>query len=189
MHDAVWGEKESQRRGRFECWDCTGAETLEGSLRTPSRACARGAERRQAAADRDSGAPVALRETAGRWSAREETGRNPGQGCRERTLEGENPGELPAVDVLNPRLVARDSREDKPRNRGPQGRASCLGRWLHLREETVSGCVEAETLRRLPGRRKLRRVNPRSAAGVRQNRRGIEGSKPPRGWPNPEGGT
>jgi hypothetical protein len=33
------------------------------------------------------------------------------QGCRERALEGRNPREHPAVDVLNPRPVARDSRE------------------------------------------------------------------------------
>jgi hypothetical protein len=39
------------------------------------------------------------------------------------------------------------------------------------------------------GRRKLRRVNPKSAAGVKQNRHGLGGSKPPRGSPNPEGGT
>jgi len=116
-----------------------------------------------------------------RKSVWEEAGRNPGQGCRERTLEGENPREPPAVDVLNTRPVARDFREEKPRNRGPQIRASCFGRWLHLREETVGGCVEAETLRRLSGRRKLRRVNPMSAAGVKENRRGIEGRKPSRG--------
>jgi hypothetical protein len=73
-------------------------------------------------ADRHSGAPVASRETAVRRSAGEEIGRNPDPGCRERTLEGTTPGEPPAVDVLNPRPVARDSREDKPRNRGLQGR-------------------------------------------------------------------
>jgi hypothetical protein len=41
----------------------------------------------------------------------------------------------------------------------------------------------------LLGRRKLRRVNPKSAAGVKQNRHGAEGRKPSRGYPNPEGGT
>jgi len=64
----------------------------------------------------------------------------PGQGCRERTLEGTTPREPPAVDVLNPRPVARDSRKDKPRNRGPQGRPPASvggvtcgrnGRWAH----------------------------------------------------------
>jgi hypothetical protein len=66
----------------------------------------------------------------------------------------------------------------KPRPAGP---ASCFGGWFHLREETVGGCVRAETHGRLPGRRKLRRGNPRSAAGVKENRRGIEGRKPSRG--------
>ena len=63
----------------------------------------------------------------------------------------------------------------------PAGPASCLGRRFHLREGRSVGVVRAVTHRRPSGRRKLRRVNPRSAAGVRKNRRGIEGRKPPRG--------
>jgi hypothetical protein len=63
----------------------------------------------------------------------------------------------------------------------PAGPTSCFGRRFHLREERSVGVARAVTHRRPSGRRKLRRVNPRSAAGVRQNRRGIEGRKPSRG--------
>jgi len=38
-------------------------------------------------------------------------------------------------------------------------------------------------------RRKLRRVNPKSAADLKQGRQGQPRRKPPRGWSNPEGGT
>jgi hypothetical protein len=168
--------------------DRTGAGTLEGSLRTPLRDYTRGDERRQAVADRYSGAPAATRKNAGRQSAREEVGRNPGPGCRERTLEGSNPGEPPAVEVLNPRSVARDFREVKPRNRGLRGRPSA---WQVVPPAggTVRGSRRYGNVRRPRGGRKLRRVNPRSAAGVKESRRGIEGRKPSRGSPNPEGGT
>ena len=39
------------------------------------------------------------------------------------------------------------------------------------------------------GRGKLRRANPMSAAGVKQNRPGFGGMKPSRGQPNPEDGS
>jgi hypothetical protein len=76
----------------------------------------------------------------------------------------------------------------KPRNRGLSGRsgASALGnngRW-NGRWVLPDGNVWIPA-----GRYKLRRVNPMSAAGVKQNRLGFEGSKPSRGQPNPEGGT
>jgi len=76
----------------------------------------------------------------------------------------------------------------KPRNRGSSGRlgASAAGTPL---SRTVSGCFRAET-RRIPFRMEsLRRVNPKSAVGTKQDRQGTEGSKPSRGQPNPEGGT
>jgi len=63
----------------------------------------------------------------------------------------------------------------------PAGPASCFGRRFHLREEQYVGADCAVTHGRTSGRRKLRRVNPRSAAGVKKNRRGIEGSKSSRG--------
>jgi hypothetical protein len=45
----------------------------------------------------------------------------------------------------------------------------------------VCGLLTVERLLRLAGRGNLRRVNPMSAAGVKQNRHGIRGSKPSRG--------
>jgi hypothetical protein len=105
-------------------------------------------------ADRHSGAPVTLRETAKWRSAREEIGGNSGQGCRERTLEGTTPREPPAVDVLNPRPVARDSREDKPRNRGLQGRppasvggSTCgrNGQWVSPMRKRTGGLPGGES--------------------------------------------
>jgi hypothetical protein len=68
----------------------------------------------------------------------------------------------------------------KPRNRGLLGRpvASAMGKPVG---KTVGGCFQVVT-RRIPCERaKLRRVNPRSAAGAKENRHGTEGSKPPRG--------
>jgi len=68
----------------------------------------------------------------------------------------------------------------KPRNRGPRaGRSS--RRAAQPSGKTVSGCFRAVTCRIPFERGKLRRVNPRSAAGVKQNRQGPEGSKPSRG--------
>jgi hypothetical protein len=72
------------------------------------------------------------------------------------------------------------SEGSKPRNRGLSGRpaARAVGRTAG---ETVCGSASAETLRAPFERGKLRRVNPMSAAGVKQNRHGIEGRKPSRG--------
>jgi len=68
----------------------------------------------------------------------------------------------------------------KPRNRGSSGRlgASAAGTLL---SETVRGCFRAETHRIPSWKGNLRRVNPRSAAGMKQDRQGTEGSKPSRG--------
>jgi hypothetical protein len=68
------------------------------------------------------------------------------------------------------------------RQGGNPGTAACRA-GLSLRRSgtttgrTVRGCIRAETFGYLMGGW-LRRVNPRSAAGVKQNRPGIEGSKP-----------
>jgi hypothetical protein len=76
---------------------------------------------------------------------------------------------------------ARDSRKGQSpgtaaRRAGPTPSAT-----VATAGKTVSGSFRAET-RRIPcGRGKLRRANPRSAAGVKQNRHGLGGSKPPRG--------
>jgi hypothetical protein len=72
------------------------------------------------------------------------------------------------------------SKGSKPRNRGlPVGpSASAAG---VPEGKTVCGCFRAVT-RRIPFERgKLRRANPMSAAGVKQNRHGLGGSKPSRG--------
>jgi hypothetical protein len=47
--------------------------------------------------------------------------------------------------------------------------------------EQYVGSSESETARLPAARRKLRRANPRSAAGAKQNWHGFEGSKPSRG--------
>jgi len=76
---------------------------------------------------------------------------------------------------------ARDSRKGKnPETAAYLGRpnASATGAPIG---ETVGGFILG-VMPRIPfGRRKLRRVNPMSAAGVKQNRHGIEGRKPSRG--------
>jgi hypothetical protein len=125
-------------------------------------------------------------ERSSRWqSAREEAGRNPGQGLRRSTLEGRNPWEAPAVrQPKQPPNCQALPEGSKPRNRGLSGRsgdrcfATTAGKPLG---ETVGGSVRIVIVRIPSGRGNLRRVNPRSAAGTKQDRRGFEGSKPSRG--------
>jgi hypothetical protein len=76
----------------------------------------------------------------------------------------------------------------KPRNRGLPGR-SVVSATETTAGETVRGGLPVVTPGLPCGWRKLRRANPMSAAGAKQNRQGTEGRKPPRGSPNPEGGT
>jgi hypothetical protein len=69
------------------------------------------------------------------------------------------------------------SKGAKPRNRCAQFVASsdlelgADGTWVRLKGNAQPPLA----------RRRLRRVNPKSAAGVKQNRRGLEGRKPSRG--------
>jgi hypothetical protein len=117
-----------------------------------------------------------------------------------------SPGEIPARFSLeypgrvNPKGAASSrcakhafgcqglSEGSKPRNRGWSG-------WFPLLAEasptggTVGGSNRFGNVRWPFERGKLRRANPRSAAGVKQSQQGLEGRKPPRGEPNPEGGT
>jgi hypothetical protein len=65
----------------------------------------------------------------------------------------------------------------KPRNRGLSGRPGATVAGTPL-GQTVCGSFGAETSRIPSERENLRRVNPMSAAGVKKNRHGIEGSKP-----------
>jgi hypothetical protein len=72
------------------------------------------------------------------------------------------------------------SKGSKPRNRGLSGRPAASAARATT-GETVGGCFRAVT-RRIPFERgRLRRANPRSAAGVKQNRHGTAGRKPSRG--------
>jgi len=72
------------------------------------------------------------------------------------------------------------SEGSKPRNRDLLGRptASAAGTTMG---GTVCGFIWVVMLQIPSGRRNLRRVNPMSAAGAKQNRQGIAGSKTPRG--------
>lgn len=77
----------------------------------------------------------------------------------------------------------------KPGNRGPSCRpAASAARIIDGRNGTR---VQSGGKRRDDPRRGERSEgeNPKSAAGAKQNRPGIEGSKPSGGYPNPEGGT
>jgi hypothetical protein len=114
-------------------------------------------------------------------SAREEIGRNPGQGLCRTTLEGRTPWEAPVVGELNTRPAARHSQEDQ----NPETEAYRAGPALRRREtplgRTVGGLIRAETHRKPLERGNLRRGNPMSAAGVKENRHGMAGRKPSRG--------
>jgi hypothetical protein len=161
-------------------WDRAGAETLEGwacpnprglpwerTSRSKGRLKLRGAGRKPKARGRRSGEIPAKAFAA---SPRRAKPKGAASGWRAKHA-----------------MAARDFREAKTQEPRPAEPASPLagytggrnGKWV-----LPSGNV------RIPfGRRKLRRVNPKSAAGAKQNRQGIEGRKPSRGWSNPEGGT
>ena len=133
-------------------------------------------------ADRYSGTPMS--KVIYRWarpSVREEFGRDPEQGFRWHTLEGWKPKGVTSDRRAKP-LSDRQGLSGglNPRNRGLLGRpfASAAGAPTG---ETVRGIIQA-LIRRIPSERgKLRRVNPMSAAGMKQDRHGTEGSKPSRG--------
>ena len=91
------------------------------------------------------------------------------------TASGEQ-GTLGRVKARKPRLVGPTLGLLGARGKSSQGN----GRRVHpgrKRLGVLSGGKHSE------GR------NPRSAVGMKQGRRGLGGRKPPRGWPNPEGGT
>jgi hypothetical protein len=96
------------------------------------------------------------------------------------TLEGQNPGEAPAVVGLKNRAVARQSQRYEPGNRRSSGRSGALCGGIKRRAngtQVLPGRKAADAC----GRGNLRRVNPKSAAGVKQNWHGIRGRKPSRG--------
>jgi len=153
-------------------WDRAGAETLKGRVRLRPAAC-RGTRRAGARADRNSEArgESPKRVGGGRAKSRPRLSR--------RALEGRNPREQPAVGALNtcsPPGTPGRAKTQEPRSAEP---ASPLARYTGGRN---GRWVLSDGNVRIPfWRRKLRRVNPRSAAGAKQNRQGIERSKPSRG--------
>jgi hypothetical protein len=181
-------------RGKSNSPDGVRSNDSGNPVREPCEGCLSGerfAARRtdKAGVDRDSGAPA----ISGRKACqREARGRS----------TGESPGKVPAVSPerakpkgasgghrTNPAAVARDSRKGQ----SPEAAARWAGPPPRRREKptgkTARGCFRPETWRIPSERRKLRRANPMSAAGMKKGRHGLGGSKPPRGQPNPEGGT
>jgi hypothetical protein len=96
-------------------------------------------------------------------------------------LEGRNPREHPVAGVLNTCSCDLGLPEGaKPRNRALSSRPVPSGAGIPTWENgtwVLPAGNGPDTFRE----EKLRRVNPMSAAGVKQNRRGIARSKPPRG--------
>jgi hypothetical protein len=181
MLDAAEGEPIARMAIHSHVKDRAGAETLEGlSCPRPSQlavVCGRG----QAKVDRYSEALAdrAIRRTAARrvrgdraksWSR--PSLENPGRAKPKGGTSGQR-----AKHLLDRQGLSGGSR---PRNRGLSGRpgATVAGA---LPGATVGGSLRVVTPRILSERGNLRRVNPRSAAGAKQNRHGTEGSKPPRG--------
>jgi hypothetical protein len=104
------------------------------------------------------------------------------------TLKGRTPREFPAVAALNPLVSVRSPRQGETQEPRPAGPARSFGdgnngrrngRWVH-----PAGNVWVPG-----GRSSFEGANPRSAVDLKNSRLGIEGSKPSRGQPNPEGGT
>jgi len=180
MHDAANGEHIARVAARSNVRDQAGAQTLKGLSRPLSQfAAAMGWS--QANADRYSEAQPAGGVPLSPVSAWEEIERNLDRGIRWVALEGRNPREPPAVGVLTPRPAGTGAlgrvNAQEPR---PVGPAQRFGEGNNGRRNGRWADSERRRLEYLP-RVKLRRVNPRSAAGVKQNRHGTEGSKPSRG--------
>jgi hypothetical protein len=72
------------------------------------------------------------------------------------------------------------SEGSKPRNRSPPAWLAASAARIPL-GETVGGSAWTGTFSQPSGRRKLRRVNPMSAARMKQGGQGFEGRKPSRG--------
>jgi hypothetical protein len=161
-------------------WDRSGAKTLRGWACLQSAVCRRN---RQAGAktDRDS-------EAQGNPKAR---GRRSGEILAKVFVanpERAKPKGAASGRYANHVCAVRDSR--KGQNPGTAAcRAGPVFRTGYTGGRNGKWVLPGGNVRIPFARRKLRRVNPMSAAGAKQNRRGIEGRKPSRGQPNPEGGT
>jgi len=92
-----------------------------------------------------------------------------------------NPKGAASGSRANPAVGRQElSKGLKPRSRGLPGRPAATAT-RRTAGKTACGFIRAVT-RRIPSeRRKLRRANPTSAAGAKQNRQGIAGRKPSRG--------
>ena len=136
----------------------------------------------QARADRNSGTPVerippeALDEACERRA-----GGIPVKALVGRPWKGKNPGEHPAGRRANHASASKGLSEGlKPRSRGLAERVVTPVTARPSRE-TAGGFFRTETFRKPSERGRLRRVNPRSAAGTKQGRHGFGRSKPSRG--------
>ena len=128
--------------------------------------------------------------SAAQRKARERTPGTLGESCRPQALKGEKPKGAAGVRRANNTAGARDSRT------GQSPEATVVRAGLAASRGVVNrtnnwhvGPLGRKRTEYRSGRRKLRRANPRSAAGVKQNRPGFGGMKPSRGQPNPEGGS
>jgi hypothetical protein len=176
------GEPIARIGGGFECRGRAGARTLRGSpCPIPPRLAAAGG-RGQATADRDSEVlPRRVRQNESQKHVRGDRAKSRSRLSAGEPWKGQNPREQPAVAALITSAAVRDSGQGQS-----PGTAACrAGPSLRRREQRQDkryvGPADAETRRQPSRRRKLRRVNPMSAAGVKQNRQGIDGRKPSRG--------
>jgi hypothetical protein len=98
-----------------------------------------------------------------------------------RPWKGKNPGEHPAGGRANHAPTSKGLSEgSKPRSRGLAERVVAPVTATPSRE-TAGGFFRTETFRKPSERGRLRRVNPRSAAGTKQGWHGLGRSKPSRG--------
>jgi hypothetical protein len=126
--------------------DCAGAKTLEGSSYSLFFACSHVRNRVRPGESRETpGRSRQERFPLKRVSAWEESGRNPGQGVRERTLEGKKPKGA-SSDRRTKHALGRQGllKGSKPRNRGLRDRPSALVVGTPA-EGTVGGSIRTVT--------------------------------------------
>jgi len=154
-------------------------EPHKGCLGWPTLRCGSGGARRRSI--------DTLRRRRIRWvtaRTREARERRPGEVWVKVFVAGPK-GANPMGGASGPRLKTPCGRQALSEGVDPGTEACRAGLTLRRRKyrwaERYVGSSPVETPRTPSERGNLRRVNPRSAAGVKQNRRGIRGSKPSRG--------
>jgi hypothetical protein len=122
--------------------------------------------------------------------ARERTPGTLGESRCPQALKGKKPKGAAGVRRANNTAGARDSRTGQSPEAAVvrAGLAALCGVVNQTNNRQVGSLGWKHTEYRR-GRGKLRRANPRSAAGAKYNRPGFGGMKPSRGQPNPEGGS